>query len=331
MILCEFTPAGGEMIRCAMSDFSDIHLWKSYIMALPSMKLTMPNRWGGFAAPPDWADLSFLPDMFADTGNWPPPETATVRLMWIDGTDETAGTVVFDGSAVVEEPGLTAIKYKLRRPENATTVPSGTVYNDTLVNVMTTLCGASLLNLTLDTSRARIPSPAVSYTTTADQLTIDLASAMCVFFAHGCYIVGNTLYLIDMYDLTTTQETVSEWDITSASYKYGTRYSSAKCGDYSVASATVANGEELSISTAYHGTQGNIEAALAIILDIANRPIVEINAMITDNPLVIGGCYVLVDESQVLPLQSIMVASDVVYNFDAETLQAVGAGSVVAI
>jgi len=333
MMLCELTPAGGNLIRCAMSDFADIHLWRSYIVSLPSVKLTMPNRWGGFAAPPDWADLAFSPDMFVDADIWPPPETATVKLRWITDGDETGGTIIFDGTATVEDPGLTAIKYKLRRPENTTTVAESTVYNDTLANVMTTLCGASYLNLTIDTTRARIPSPAVSYTTTSEQLTIELATSLCAFFGHGFYVEGGTLYLIDMYDLTTTQRTVNEWDgdITESTYKHGTRYSTAKCGDYSVASSTVTNGEELSISTAYHGTQANIESALAIILEIANRPIVELDAMIGDNPLTVGGCYVCNDNNHAMPLQLIMVASDVVYNFDNETMQAVGAGSVTAI
>lgn len=327
MILCEFTPAGGGMIRCAMDDFSDIHLWKSYITSIASIKIAMPQRWGGYAAP-TFSDISFSPDMFSDTGNWPPPESATVRMLWIAGIDETDGTEIFSGTAVVGDIGLTEIKYNLKRPDMAATVAAATAYADTLVAVMTTLCGASLLNLTIDTTRARIPSPAVSYTTTDEILAIDFASDLCACFAHGFYIEAGTLYLIDMYDITTMQEAVSEWDITSASYRYDSRYSTAKCGDYTVSSATVLNGDELTIATAYHGTQANIEDALDIILAIANRPTIELNAMITDDPLTIGQCYVFTDESAILPLQSICLASDVVYNFDSETSQAVGAGSI---
>ena len=330
MILCEFTPSGGDMVRCSMEDFSNIHLWKSYITSIASIKISMPQRWGGYAAP-TFSDISFSPDMFSDSDNWPPPESADVRMLWIAGTDETDGTEIFSGTAVVGDIGLTEIKYTLKRPDAAATVAASTAYAATLASVMTTLCGASYLNLAIDTTRARIPSPAVSYTTTDEILAIDLASGLCAFFGHGFYIEAGTLYLIDMYDITTAQTTVSEWDITGASYRYESRYSTAKCGDYTVTSATVLNGDELSIATAYHGTQANIEDALDIILAIANRPAIELSAMITDDPLTIGKCYVFVDESTALPLQSICVSADIVYNFDNETLQSVGAGSVGAI
>lgn len=328
-ILCEFTPTGGEMIRASMSDFSNLHLWKSYITSLPSVKISMPNAWGGYAAPPQWADLSFSPDMFTDTDNWPPPDTATIRLLWIDGDDETESTVIWDGTAILSEMPYDSIKYRIARIANATKIPASTAFADTLANVMTTLCGSSYLNLSLDTSRARIPSPAVSHTTSAEILTVDLISDMCAFFGHGCYVEGRTLYLIDMYDTTTTQTTIDSGDVLpSSGPKYGTRYSTAKCGDYSAASATVTNGEELSISTAYHGTESNIEAALAILLDIANRPQVELSAIVGESPIKIGGCYLFNDENHAQSLQSIFVVSDIVYNFDSDQLQATGAGVV---
>ena len=87
----------------------------------------------------------------------------------------------------------------------------------------------------------------------------------------------------------------------------------------------------MSKSTAYHANSSRIKDALNIILEIANRPTIELNSMITDNPLTIGKCYVYTDNSMALPLQSVMLASDTVYNFDKETLQATGAGSIGAI
>jgi len=284
----------------------------------------MPHRWGGYAEP-TFSDISFFPDMFS--GNWPPPESATIKLTWIDDGDETGGQVIFDGSARRAEPDYDKIKYTLKRTENTTKVAESTAYADTLNAVMATLCGSTLLNLTLDTTRARIPSPAVAYTTTAEVLTIDLASEMCAFFGHGFYTDSGTLYLVDMYDISEQTE-VDEFDITGCSLKDEKGYSSAKSGDYNVTSATVLNESELSISTAYHTVQANIEAALTIILEIANRPIIKLDTMITSSPQVIAGCYIINDENHYLPLQSIMLTSDIVYNFDSEKIQATGAGSI---
>jgi hypothetical protein len=285
----------------------------------------MPNKWGGFAAP-TFSDVSFWPDMFSDS--WPPPATASIRLMWMDGEDETDTQIIFDGTAIRSELARDFVSYDLKRPENDTKVSESTVYSDTLINVMTTLCGATFLNLTIDTTRARSTSPAVSYTTTAEQLTIDLASDLCAFFSHGFYIVGTTLYLVDMNDISTSTTELTEWDILPSAYRYDKPYSSAKSGDYTVYDTSVANGEELSISTAYHGTQANIEAALTMILGIANRPTIEINAMITERAQQIAGCYSFTDESHFLPLHTSMIVYDIVYNFDDEKLQATGPGAI---
>ena len=324
-ILCEFTPTGGDTIRCSMTDFADIHLWKSFIVSIASIKVSMPSKWGGFADP-SFSDISFSPDMFADI--WPPPATAAIKFRWLgSSTDENAGTVIFDGTATRGELARDYVKYTLKRPENATKVAAATAYADTLVNVMTTLCGASYLNLTLDSTLSRSPSPAVSYTTTAEQLTVDLASDLCAFFSHGFYVDGTTLYLVDMKDIATPTE-LDEWSILPSAYKYEKPYSTCKCGDYSAASATVENGEELTISTAYHGTEANIEAALADILEIANRPTIELNSMISDSPPTIGGCYSFTDESHYQPLTVTARISDAVYNFDNEMMQSTGAGAI---
>lgn len=318
MILCEFTPTGGELIRCSMQDFAHIHLWKSYIRSISSLKISMPSVRGGFATP-TFSDISFSPDM----GRY---ETATVRIWWVTDGDETNGVLIFDGTARLSSPGYDSIQYKLKRAENATKIPESTTYADTLVNVMATLCGPTLLNKTLDTTRARIPSPAVSHTTTTEQLTKDFASSLCESFCHGLVQEGETIYLIDMYDITTSQFTVDRFDVSSSSTKTDNAYSTAKNGDYSATSATVLNGDELSIATIYHGTQGDIEAALAIALEVANRPIIQLDAWVTDAPQKIGGCYVFTDEAHFEPMQSIFVCSDIVYNFDSDILQATGAG-----
>lgn len=326
-LLCEFTPAGGELIRCSLVDFSDIHPWDSYIASVSSVKIATPKPWGGYAAPV-FSDIAFFPNMFTAASDWPPPENAAVRLRWIADGDETGGTVFFDGTATVEDPEHAAIKYKLKRAENATKVAAATVLSGTLTAVIEVLCGSSYLNLSLDTSRARIPSPAVSWTVDAEKLTTALVDEICQSFSHAAINIGGTLYLIDMYDTSTALADVSDWDVTDPGYKFGSRYSLAKYGNYSVTSSTVANGDELSIPVIHHGTQANIEEAMGIILEIANRPTVELKADIGDDLMTVGGCYLYNDESGFRPLQLIMVAHDVVYNFDSETMLATGPGRV---
>jgi hypothetical protein len=320
MILCEFTPAGGEMIRCAMEDFANIHLWKSYIVSLSSLKISMPSVRGGYAQP-TFTDISFSPDM----GRY---ANATVRVLWVTDGDETNGTVIFDGTARLSSPEYSAIKYKLKRAENATKIPESTVYVDTLNNVMATLCGPTLLDKTLDTSRARIPSPAVSYTTTTEMLTKDFASQLCESFCHGLIEQGNTLYLVDMFDITTNQQDVDRFDVIQSSTNTDAAYSTAKNGDYAATSTTVLNGDEFSVQTIYHGTEANILECLGNILEVMNRPVVQLDAWIKENPQIIGGCYVFTDDLHFEPMQSIFVCSDVVYNFDTDVLQATGAGAI---
>lgn len=327
MILCEFTPTGGTMIRCSLHDFANIHLWRSFIQSIAALKVAMPQKWGGLAKP-TFSDISFSPEMFA--GIWPPPENAAIKLRWIEDGDETGGQVVFDGTARRSEPTYDQIKYILKRQENTTKVAGGTVHSGTLATVMATICGASYLNVILDTTRACIPSPAVNHTVPSEILTFDYASDLCAFFGHGGYIENGTLYLIDMYDLVTGQQTLQEWDVASSSTKDGTKYSTAKSGDYTATSTTVLNGDELAIPTAYHTVQANIEAALAIVLEIANRPEVQIDAMMSAVAPRLGGVYIYTDSNHYLPLQSSLLVSDILYNFDDDIMQAIGPGKIVS-
>lgn len=320
MILMEFTPDGYDLQRISTEDIALEYQWFSYITTISSIRIGLSQIYGGFAKP-EFSDIALSPDLFADI--WPPPKMAVVKIIQTE-TDENGGVILFDGTAQLSRYDRTSINYNLKRPEFDSTIAEATVYNDTLVNIATTLCGASFLDLTIDSTNARTVSPAVLYATESDIQTIDLLDDMCAFFSHGFYISEGTLYLFDMLATTTPIE-LDEFDVLPCSYMKKEPVALIESGDFSIDGGNK-NGETYSVSPTFHTSQVNVETALQDIKTIIEKDIIITNAKIDDQKPMVLNTFSLTDESLINPLTTTALATSVVYNYDTLDMQIEGFG-----
>ncbi len=320
MILVEFTPSGGSLYRISLNDVALEYQWFGYIKSLSSIKFALPTRHGGYARP-EFSQMELSPNLMAEIGSY--PATATVRIVETE-SNETAGAVIFDGGATLVDYGRHGFVYKLTKPHVDVTIASGTAYADTLTAVAGTLCTA--MGLTLDDTAARSPSPAVDHTTASDQLALDLLSDMCAFFSHGFTIKGAMLYLYDM--LTSETATVlTEFDTQACNYRREP-YSLFKASDTESLDGSDSNGAEYSV-TPYHGTSENIQAALADIKTIMESSIAVMRWKVDKDKPIILGQVEYTDESLILPVDVFAKITNIIYNFDTLSVEAVLTGSVV--
>lgn len=326
MILCEFTPTGYSLQRIALRDIALEYQWYSYIISFSSFRLSLPYDYGGYVEP-EFTDLELSPEMF--DGISPIPETSTVKLIEIDETDPDAtasnGTVIFEGAGALSYYDRYSVKYTITKDTYEAEVASGTTFSGTLNSVMATLCGGSYLNVTLDTTKARETSPDVSFTVSSDITAIDLASEMCAWFSHGFYITDGTLYLVDLLLDTSVDYALDEFDVLPCSYSMNSPISLITCDTGSVTGSN-SSGDTKSISTPYHTTTANIEAALTDILSILESPRAEIPIMMQPGGPGIMDIVTLTDESTVNTITSKIRVTSVIYNFDDERYQIEGFG-----
>lgn len=322
MILCEFTPDGGTLQRISDEDIALDYQWFSYIKSMDSIKFQLPQVYGGYAGP-SFSDIVLWPDAF--TNDWPPPDTATVKIVETD-TTFAAGKVVFDGSAVVGEIEQTGIGLILKKPELDLTIPSGTNYNDTLLNIVNLFCGPGWLNCTVDSTRARAVSPAVLHTTTSDMGALALLASICAWFSHGFYIQGSTLYLVDMKDTTMTPIELTEFDVQPCSYRKADPVLLVKCGDYSV-DGSYDNGDEVDVGEGYHTTEANILVALGDIKTLLEMDIATIRFKTDQVKPGILDRIILYDESLLQPVTFVGIITSIIYNYDTLSVEAEVLGS----
>jgi hypothetical protein len=177
-------------------------LWEPFITAYTPIKIGLPQIYGGYAKP-KFGSRSFSPDLFVD--DWEPPKTITVKDMLTDST-EAAAVTVFEGTLHLDSYNETEVTYNAYGSAYTTTI-NGTSLNSNLISLFTTYCGASYLNLTLDTTDARAATVLIDYNVDGEVVLIDEMSKWAAFACHAFYIDDGTLYLIDM--LTGSSDTQS--------------------------------------------------------------------------------------------------------------------------
>ena len=320
MILVEFTPTGGTLQRISNEDIALEYQWFGYITSMSTMKLSLPTRHGGFARP-EYASITISPELMEELGEY--PESAAVRIIETD-TDENGATVLYTGTARLDTYDRHGFSYTLKQPDLPEIITASTAYNNTLANVVSGIC--TTLGLTLDSTAARSPSPAVLHTTSSDQLAIDLLSDMCAFFSHGFKISGTILYLYDMLGTRTTTD-LTEFDVQPCEYRKDTPYSLYKATDTETLAGTAENGEEYSV-TPYHTTGANIQAALAGIKTIMEQDIAVIRFKANQDKPAILDQITLLDESLILPVTTSGTITSIIYNYDTLAVEAEVSGSV---
>lgn len=321
MILVEITI--NSVLRRISNEWIALnYMWNGYVASIRSINIQLTREWGGYAQP-IFTDISFSPDLFES--DWPPPTSCEIVIK-TTSTDEDDAVTIFDGIAHLGEYDRTSITYDLYKPEFDAVVPASTAFNDTLEACLTTLCGATYLDLSTDYTKGRAVSPNVKYTTTSDILAIDLAAEFCAFFAHGFKIVGDTLYLYDL-KLRETGDSLTEFDITPSGYEGGKAVSIVKCGNYT-ADGNSPYGAEINVGTAYHDTQANIETALADIVTVLEYKKSHIRTMITSGVPGIFDDVTLFDESLKGDITANMRITGIIYNFDDSKMELFGIGTI---
>ncbi len=250
--------------------------WRGMVTGFAPISFSTRQDYGGYADI-SYGDITFVPALFSSSGDWPPPVECDITVKWLDTNtspiNESNAVEYFVGKIYRKTIDTKGVSYRLYHDNTYTaTVANSTTYNDTLVNVMTTLCGASYLNLTLDSTLARSPSPNVNFTTSGEKLAIDLASEICAFYSHCFYIESGTLYLMDMgvdngtrnisYQHFTQSDVVDQDPISKMSIS----------GEDTWAPVTTSYpyGREMSFQK-YHNTESNATDALNDILAVLQK------------------------------------------------------------
>jgi hypothetical protein len=323
MILMEFTPTGGSTYRISTEDRALTYQWFGYISVFNSLKISLPFRHGGIARP-EFSDITLSPSLIEEIGSI--PTTAAVVIKETE-TDEAAAVTIFDGTALLGDYDRNGFWYILYRPANEEKTTKTTAYNATLTSVATTLC--TTMGLTIDTTYARSPSPAVLHTAAKDQLLFDLLSDMLAFFSHGAVVFGTTLYIYDMLGTYTATE-LDEFDFQPAKYRRDTGYSLFSNGDDVSIAGSFENGGEYSVKE-FHTTTANIQTALGNIKTIMEQDIAIVPFKQDAAKPGILSKISLTDESTVLSLSFSGIVTSVIYNYDTLGVEIESSGTVTLI
>ena len=263
MLLVEAT-INGTTYYTSMEGHALTHYWDSHIIGFDPPKYQLSEFYGGYVRP-GFGAVSFSHDLFAS--EWPPPINIVISIYYT-ATDEASKEFLFAGVAHLTSISRESIEYEFYSPSYTTTVADLTAFDDTLVNVATWFCNAARLNLTLDSTYARVVNPDVKFTVSGDQIAINLLSEICAFFTHLFYISSGTLYLIDML-LDAGSATLTEFDYFPSEYLYEVPVAIARTTNYSSTSA-YPYGQEISLSTEFVDTEAKITAALDNLITVMN-------------------------------------------------------------
>ena len=323
MILCEFTPEGEDMIRMGMDDYPLNYLWKDFIDSFSSFRVSMEKDTGG-RIKPEFTDITIKQSAFSGIL----PRKASVVLKATETTEDDAVTL-FSGTAFMTDFSRDGYKFVFLDDEYDALVSASTVYTSvTLNDVMGTLCGASYLNVSLNTTKAKSPSPAVEYTVPSDILAINLASELCAFFSHAFRIINGTLYLIDIDPASASvDQVVTEFEVQPTKYTYDMPVSMYEAGDYNIL-GTYAVGDVDSVSPVFHDTEANIVTALEVRRSIKEAVKFDTTFFFEETMPSILDVISLLDESMETSITCVARLTSLVYNFGTRLVSAEGFGTI---
>lgn len=302
--------------------------YKKKISSITPINRGIRKAYGGYSKL-DFGEYSCIPSLFDD--DWPPP-LSCAETWSVSSTTEAAATALFTGTTHLKLMDRENVIYELYDSDNSYVLPDGQAFADTLENVFTWMVNAARMNLTLDATLARDPSPAVSYTTSGEQLGTEFLDGLAAFYSHFYYISGSTLYLVDMASNNGTR-TLSENDYFSpdeypVEYFWNVPCAVAKAGDFSQ-SSSYTYGETIS-ETAYHSTQANVETALDDIITYQNKARARLSIPTTQNPPSPGEQITFTDTSHTQDITMVINARVIQYDFDNDAYIVEGEGTISA-
>lgn len=266
------------------------------------LSCSKPN--GGYLRP-TYGNMSILQSAFV--GNWPPPVVLTLPVKFVK-SDLTLVDIA-SAAGQITEINATRANYDLYGPVlNHVTTPA--TFSGTLFNYFTTACGPSLLNLTLNTSKATDYN--LSFTTTSDRQLIDLLDNIASDVNHGFYIDGTTLYLIDLAK-DNSSYTLTEFDFIEAGYSGPVPYSIFKHSTFTV-TGTYPNGTENSQSYIFHTVEADVKAQLTRLKTISDKWTLSLTLPLGDVFFKYGDKISWLDESKFGPINAVMNVREIGYS-----------------
>ena len=278
MLLIEAT-INSTLHRVSMEGIALAHYWDNMVISFDPPQYQVANQYGGYVRP-GFGGIAFSYDLFS--GDWPPP-TKIDLAVYYTASDEASRELLFDGAAHLRRMTREMVEYELFGPSFSAVVADGQVFDDTLVNVVSWFCDTSRLNLSVNSTYARSPSPAVKFTQSGEALAIDLLSDICSFFTHLFYIENSTLHLVDML-ADGGSRAITEFDFFPSTYDWNVPLALARTtpNNYTRTSS-YSYGNELNLSVEYHDTQSNVEDALDDIIAVMNKPRCELRIPLLGN------------------------------------------------
>ena len=269
MWLIEVT-INGTVNRISTEAQALTYYWHNYVVAFEPISYSMAEKTGGYIRP-SYGSLELSPELFDD--DYPPPVSCAVTVKYTD-SDEASAVEIWSGYAHRSRIGRESISYRMYGGGYADTIVS-TALSNTLVQEFTTYCGASHLNLTLDSTAARSPSPSISRaSSSSDEPTIDVLSEIAAATNHCFYINDGTLYLIDMLADNGTS-TLTEFDFLPVEYEDPPPYPLFRSGAYSV-TGSYDYGTVQDLGTEDDVGTSDVEDQLADSRTILERPTIRI-------------------------------------------------------
>ena len=289
--------------------------WNDDIIDAGNISYQLASKYGGYAKP-SFGEIELKPSLFS-AANWPPPDSCAVVIEYTAST-EAAAEELFAGTAHLRSFDREGVVYDLYQDEYDSYLDAGAIADD-LDDVFTTYTGGAYLNLTLNTTYARATAPAVSYTTTSKQTTIQVLSDIAQFFSHLFYIRGTTLYLVDMLRANGSED-IDEFDFYPARYEANEPYS-IFLTDVDSVDGSYPYGGELNVTPVCHTLAANRELALADIKTIIERQRTVIEKPIDSSSIPVPGMrFNFLDESTVHDIDVAMFARNITFDMNTEDI-----------
>jgi len=322
MLLVEFT-INATLNRISRQGRALTHWWDNKIMSFSSPQLRVKYTHGGFANM-SFGSITLIPDLFTD--DWPPPFSCPVSVKYTE-TTEAAAETLFEGNCHLSSINREGITYNFygTQYENSAIVGDGTVFNNNLDIVAAWFCHADRLDLTLDTTYSRASSPTVDYTTSSDQIALKLFSDITAFFSHCFYIVGSTLFLVDML-LDNGSRTVTEFDFMPSDYFINTPLAQVVGSNTEFTQESSYEYGTIKNVTEYCTNQAQVETALSNILTISNKSGCRLKMPFAGDIPSIGEKISWTDTSLGVDTDVYIRCRAVQYNFDSEEVIIEGEG-----
>lgn len=316
-LLVELT-IGSDTIRVSNEPLALEHYWDPYLSSASSINWKMASDYGGHVKV-NFSNFSLLPKTFEN--HWPAPTSFDISIKYTESNEASAITL-FEGAASSSGLDRESNSYELYGEDIDYTL-TGAVLNDTLVNIFSS--GASLLGLTLNSSAARSPSPAVLYTASGQQQVLGILNDVAKFFTHCFYINGGVLYLVDMLQ-DNGSRTLTEFDFEPINYREATPLSFVS-SDSTKVKGSSSFGDVVTISPVCHSDGGAIGAALANIKTILEYRQAEVTIPfgLSSNPT-IGEKISWTDESFDQDIDMYIRTYGISYNFDRYDFTVIGPG-----